>query len=244
MIKSAILKSIALSLLAFLMSCKDSKKDSGNRETYQDIQVVGAMKDAMWKGELYSKINLDTINRKKGLYGLGPQTELTGELLIIDGKSYVSKVESDTTMTVQETFKTGAPFFVFGNVNEWKSIKVPKTVVDMSALESFIDEQSKTMKRPFAFKISGKVSKATIHIQNLPSGSKVSSPQEAHVGQVNYEIQDDLVDMVGFFSTEHKTVFTHHDTFMHLHLITKDRLKMGHLDHVTLEDITLFLPVN
>ncbi len=52
-----------------------------------------------------------------------------------------------------------------------------------------------------------------------------------------------MVDIVGFFSTEHKTIFTHHDTFMHLHLITKDKLMMGHLDNAVFKDITLYFPV-
>ena len=242
-LKSLILKSIVTLLFTGMVSCniKEKKKELG--QTYPDIHVVGAMKDAMWKGELYSKIDLDTIRNKNGLYGLGPQTQLTAELLIIDGKSYVSKVVSDSTMTVQETYKTGAPFFVFGNVKEWKSEKIPETITDMKALETFVDEQSKEMKRPFAFKVSGTVSDATIHIQNLPPNSKVSSPQEAHVGQTDYTLLDEAVDIVGFFSTEHQTVFTHHDTFMHLHLITQDRSKMGHLDHASFENITLYLPM-
>ena len=39
----------------------------------------------MWKGELSGTINLDTISNKKGLYGLGPESYLTGELLINNG---------------------------------------------------------------------------------------------------------------------------------------------------------------
>jgi acetolactate decarboxylase len=242
-LKSLILKSIVTLLFTGIVSCNIKEKKKETAHTYPDIHVVGAMKDAMFKGELYSKIDLDTISDKNGLYGLGPQTQLTGELLIIDGKCYVSKVVSDSTMTVQETYKTGAPFFVFGNVKEWKSVKIPETIRDIKALETFVDEQSKEMKRPFAFKVSGRASDATIHIQNLPPGSKVSSPQEAHVGQTNYTLKDVAVDIVGFFSTEHKTIFTHHDTNIHMHLISKDRKKMGHLDALGIDEMRLFLPI-
>lgn len=239
-------KSISNFILAVvflaLASCTNSKEKKEIADTYPDVKVVGAMKDAMWKGELQSKISLDTIRNKNGLYGLGPQTELTGELLILDGTSYVSQVISDTTMTVRKTYKTGAPFFVSGNVTIWDTLIVPKKVVDMSALESFIDEKTKSIKRPFAFKISGKVDRATIHVQNLPPGSEVSSPQEAHVGQVDYNLKDEEVDIVGFFSREHQTIFTHHDSYMHLNLITRDRHRMGHLDHANFNNIILYLP--
>lgn len=234
---------VLLSVLV-LIGCKHATQIANKKNSYGNVQVVGAMKDAMWKGELYSKINLDTINDKNGLYGLGPQTQLTGEILIMDGKSYVSKVTSDSTMTVKQSFDTGAPFFVYSNVTEWKEILMSDTIKDINALEIFINKKSEKMKRPFAFKISGVVTNAVIHVQNLPQGSKVSSPQEAHVGQVDYQLKDATVDIVGFFSTEHKTIFTHHDSFMHMHLITRDRLEMGHLDSVTFGKVKLYLPVN
>lgn len=79
---------------------------------------------------------------------------------------------------------------------------------------------------------------------NLPKGSNVSSPDDAHKGQKNYHLQNEQTDIIGFFSTEHKTIFTHHDTFLHMHLITTDRQKMGHLDEVLFKKgtMTLYLP--
>jgi acetolactate decarboxylase len=79
----------------------------------------------------------------------------------------------------------------------------------------------------------------------LPKGTKVSSPEEAHQGQVNFEIKNEQSDLVGFFSTAHQSIFTHHDTYIHVHLITADRQKMGHLDKVIFKKGTmkLFLPL-
>jgi acetolactate decarboxylase len=50
--------------------------------------------------------------------------------------------------------------------------------------------------------------------------------------------------MVGFFSTEHQAVFTHHDTFMHLHLMTEDKKQMGHLEELRFKpgQMRLLLP--
>jgi len=233
-----------LFIIVGFTACKSSGKETTSTESYSDVQVVSAMKDAMWKGELYSKIDLDTISNKKGLYGLGPVSNLTGEIMLYDGKTYVSKVTSDSTMTVQETKNVGAPFFVYANINSWREVEVPDSIIDITTLEIFVDEQTKNTKRPFAFKVIGIINDATIHAQNLPPNSKVSSPQEAHVGQTNYDLKNEEVTILGFFSTEHKTVFTHHDSFMHLHLMTKDKTKMGHLDHVNFSKIILHLPVN
>ena len=239
------IKQLAFGLLTIgLISCNSTPKEKNTEETatYSDIKIVGAMKNVMWKGELGSSIDLDTISDKNGLYGLGPVSYLTGELLVNNGKSYVSKVTSDSTMTVEKTFGTSAPFFVYGNVTEWNEIDLQSDVKTIQNLEKFIDDKTTDFKRPFAFKLIGQVSSAIIHIQNLPKGTKVSSPDEAHQGQTNYNIENEDAVIIGFFSTEHKGVFTHHDSFLHMHLITKDESKMGHLDELEIKKMKLYLP--
>ena len=94
------------------------------------------------------------------------------------------------------------------------------------------------------FKLAGTVEQATIHIVNLPKGSKVTSPEEAHKGLTNYHLTNEQSEIIGFFPTEHKAIFTHHDTYLHMHLISTDRKKMGHLDEVLFKKgtMTLYLP--
>lgn len=237
-----IIKKLIIGFLSIAIWSCDSNNKTRTHETYADIIIVGAMKNVMWKGELGGSIHLDTITDKKGLYGLGPKSYLTGELLINDGISYVSKVTSDSTMAVEKTYDVSAPFFVYANVNEWNEIQLASNIKTFYDLEKVVKENATEFKRPFAFKLTGKVSKANIHIQNLPEGTKVSSPDEAHQGQTNYELKDEEVTIIGFFSTEHKGIFTHHDSDIHLHLITKDESKMGHLDEVEIENMKLFLP--
>ncbi|GAB3830745.1 hypothetical protein GCM10028895_47210 [Pontibacter rugosus] len=202
------------------------------------------MKNVMWKGQLSGNINIDTIANKTNLYGLGPVEYLRGEILIIDGKSYKSTVVSDTTMKVEETYDIKAPFFGYVNITKWTEHNLPDSIRTGQQLETFINSVTTSSPRPFMFKLTGTVEQATIHIVNLPKGSKVSSPDEAHKGQKNYEIKNIKSEIVGFFSTEHKAILTHHDTFLHMHLITADRQKMGHLDEVLFKEGTmkLYLP--
>jgi len=225
-----------------LFSCNTSNNKTTSDETYANITIVGAMKNVMWKGELGNSINLDTISNKKGLYGLGPESYLTGELLINDGNSYVSKVTSDSTMIVEKRYDVSAPFFVYANINQWKEVELPLSIKTIQELEKFIDDKTTDFKRPFTFKLIGEVSRAIIHIQNLPKGTKVSSPDEAHLGQTNYKLNNEESEIIGFFSTKHKGVFTHHDSFLHMHLITADETKMGHLDELEIKEMKLYLP--
>jgi len=234
---------IALLVLAMVgCSTTQSKDSSKDRNGYADIKVVGAMKNVMRKGDLSDRIELDTISDKEGLYGIGPLSYLTGELLINNGKSYVSKVTSDSTMAVEQRFDVSAPFFVYANVMEWTEVVLPSDIKTIRDLERFMDDRTSDFKRPFAFKLIGDVASALIHIQNLLEGTKVSSPEEAHQGQTNYTLNNEDAEIIGFFSTEHKGVFTHHNTFLHMHLITADESKMGHLDELEVGKMTLYLP--
>ena len=214
------------------------------QQTTKEVKIVGEMKNVMWKGQLYGNIKLDTISNKTNLYGLGPVEFLAGEILIIDGKSYKSTVVSDTTMKVEETYDLKAPFFGYANISKWTEQTLPDSIQTIEQLETYLDKVTKKSPRPFIFKISGTVEQATIHIVNLPKGSKVSSPDEAHKGQKNYELKNEQSDIIGFFSTEHKAIFTHHDTYLHMHLMTTDQQKMGHLVKVLLKKGTmkLYLP--
>ncbi len=227
--------------LIFLISCGSNEVQNSNQ-----VIVVGEMKNVMRKGELQASIALDTISDKSNLYGLGPLEYLRGEILILDGKAYQSLVSSDSTMIVEETYNIKAPFFGYATIPEWNEVKLPEHIQNITDLELYLDEITKSSPRPFFFKLEGTVDTASIHIVNLPEGSKVSSPQEAHQGMVNYELEDEEVVIVGFFSTEHQTIFTHHDTYVHLHLITADRKQMGHLDAVSFKKgtMTLYLPNN
>lgn len=213
--------------ILILISCNSNAQKVTNK-----VNIVGQMKDVMWKGQLYGTIYLDSIQNKTNLYGLGPVEYLTGEIIIVDGTAYKSIALSDTTMSVTEDFKISAPFFGYANISKWEEQVLPDSVQTIIELEEFLNNTTKLTSKPFIFKLWGTVEQATIHIVNLPQGSKVSSPDDAHKAQVNYQIENQLSEIIGFFSTEHKGIFTHHDTYLHIHLITTDRKKMGHLDKV------------
>jgi acetolactate decarboxylase len=214
------------------------------QQSYPDVIVVGQMKDVMWNGQLYGKLQLDTIPQKKHLYGLGPAAYLKGELMIMDGKSYVSTVVNDTTMIVTSTYKAQAPFFAYTNVNKWIETILPDSIINIQQLERYLDATTLNQKRPYMFKLSGVVADAKIHVFNLPEGAVVKAPEDAKKNQTYFKLLNEQVDIVGFFSTNHQTIFTHHDTYLHMHLLKADHQKMGHLDEVKFKagSIHLFLP--
>ncbi len=232
---------VLIALIFNLLSCANNKS-SNNEALLPKVKVVGAMKNVMWKGMLQASIELDTIKVQKGLYGLGPESYLTGELLILDGKKYVSRVADDSSLIVEESQGLSAPFFVYSNVSEWSSMDLPAEIKSIQELEKWLESAGIDLSAPFAFKLKGSIDSALIHAQNLAAGTKVRSPEEAHQGQVNYELGQSEVDIVGFYSQNHQGVFTHHDSYVHMHLITKDRSMMGHLDEVSFKKMNISVP--
>ncbi len=209
--------------------------------TAQQVKIVGNMKEVMNKGRLSGNIKLENIENKEHLYGLGPIENLTGEILIIDGRSYQSTVLADSTLKVEETYQLKAPFFAYSNIPNWSDESLPDSVQTIKQLEIYLNQITKNSTRPLMFKLMGTIEKATIHVLNLPKGTKVKSLEDAHKGQMNYNLSKKNCEIIGFFSTEHQTIFTQKDTFLHMHLITADRKKMGHLDDVVLKKGTMVI---
>ena len=210
------------------------------------VHITGEMRNVMWKGQLEGNIYLDTIANKSNVVGLGPIEYLGGEIIVIDGKSYKSMVMSDSSMEVVETFNIKAPFFAHANILNWSEELIDVDIQTIQQLESFLDNKMSGSSQPLMFKLAGFVKEATIHVVNLPAGAKVSSPNDAHKGLVKYQMENQEAEIVGFFSKEHKGIFTHHDTYLHMHLMTKDKQMMGHLDELSIEKakMRLFLCQN
>jgi acetolactate decarboxylase len=171
---------------------------------------------------------------------------LKGEILILDGKAYEATVINKTTMKVKKVPKVSAPFFGYANISKWQAQTLPDSITSLESLENYLNQTIGTTNEEANtfFRIKGKLIKGTIHLVNLPKGAIVKSPDQAHKGLVKFEVNNESVEILGFYSQQHKTIFTHHDTNMHLHLITSDKKKMGHLEIARFQpkNLQLFLP--
>ncbi len=226
------------------MDLEKMEANTDPAEKESNVKITGAMLNVMHLGLLYGTINLDTIANKKHLYGLGPIEYLKGEILIDDGHCYVSKLAEDGSISMEENYNVKAPFFVSENVNTWEEISLPDYIVNLQQLETFLDATTKRHSRPFAFRVTGTFENAAVHIIKLPDGTSVNSPEDVQQHQHHFIVKNTDAELIGFFSTEHQGIFTHHDTYVHIHLMTSDKKKMGHVESFMIKKGTakLFLP--
>lgn len=198
---------------------------------HHEVHLVGAMHRVMQQGELNALVCTDTLSGSH-LYGMGPVEHLRGEITIIDGAVFTASVTTDTTMVVQQSKAVCAPFLGWAEIPRWSEFQLPDSVTSNKALERFLTVALPNEGRPYFFKLSGRINNALIHVLNLPPGAEIKVPGDARKGQLNMHTGSMEVDIIGFFSTMHQRIFTHHDSFLHLHMISKDRRLMGHLDEL------------
>jgi acetolactate decarboxylase len=195
------------------------------------IKVVGKMSDVMWKGDLKAKIATDSLNNK-ATYGLGPIEFLKGEIVLFEGQTFVSKVVDSISHKVSKSPSASAPFFVYTTNSNLKAVNLPSTYYALHSIENYIDSVYKNYDQPLLIRIDGVFSKMKLHSVNLPEGEQVTSPDEAHQGLTQYDFKNISGSLIGFFSRNHKAVFTHHDSFFHAHFISDDRQVLGHIDEL------------
>ena len=205
------------------------------------VIATGAMRNTMFNGQLAGLIQLDSI-AEPGVFGLGPVEYLRGELLLWDGHAYRATAKGDSAVHVAEHPETKAPFFVHQLVREWQDVLLPDSVVDLGTLNAFLTSRFGAAP-PFAFKLHGVCERVDLHIVDVSPGTVVRGPDDAHRENKHFRLTDRSVDLLGFYSTRHQAVLTHHDTHIHVHAITAERDAMGHVEELAFDPRQLSLVV-
>ena len=227
---------IYILFVIFLVSCNSSTNTSS-------VKVVGEMRDVMWKGELKGKITTDSLNTKQ-TYGLGPVEFLKGEILVFEGQTFISKVIDSISHEVNKVPSVSAPFFVYSSNSNFKVVEFNRENYTLKELEDYINLIYIDYDQPLIIRIDGIFDNIKVHSVNLPEDKKVSSPDEAHQGLTQYDFKNISGSLIGFFSRQHKAVFTHHDSFFHAHFISNDREILGHIDELNLDSSKIKLQVS
>jgi acetolactate decarboxylase len=227
---------IYIFFLLLFASCTKSTNTSS-------IKVVGEMRDVMWKGDLKGNIATDSLNNKE-TYGLGPIEFLKGEIVVFEGHTFVSKVIDSVSHQVTRIPSVRAPFFVYSTNSDLKVVEFTHENYSLKEIEEYINSVYKNYDQPLLIRIDGVFNTMKLHSVNLPDGQEVSSPDDAHQGLTQYELNGISGSLIGFFSRNHKAVFTHHDSFFHAHFISDDRQVLGHIDELNFNASKVTLKVS
>lgn len=197
---------------------------SSPMEELPRVSNIGELRLIMHQGKFEARVSLDTLV-KKGTYGLGAVDSLKGELLVLDGEIFKSHIESDSLSTIKNQWSS-TTLFVYTSVSSWDTLEYS----GFSDIENLL-ERNQNLSKSFPFLLLGNPS-LDYHVINFDSerGDFSKHKEGAFRGSLEYE----LVTILGFYSTNAKGVYTHHDSNLHMHVINADQTIMGHVDHIDL----------
>nr|WP_298993936.1 acetolactate decarboxylase [uncultured Polaribacter sp.] len=225
--------------IAFL-SCRD--KESQTLSTV--VKHSGALRTIM-SGNIQPVISLDTLSKMKNLYALGAVDNLKGEIQIFDSQPSNSFVV-DSSLQIKDSYNLKASLLVYAEIKAWESFEI-KNCTTKSDLEEQIFkiaiEYNIDTNKPFPFLLEGNVKSLDWHVINWKDGDTIHNHKKHKESGLNGTLQNKDVEIIGFYSTKHKAIFTHHTTNMHMHFKTEDDAIAGHIDDLLLNNsITLKLP--
>ena len=195
--------------------------------------TAGTAKAVMTGADISVHADLDSLLKFPGLIALGPLENLRGEITTLDGNLFVTTVE-DGDIVTYENSGARAPFLAYAYVEEWERILVSVDLDRSESIEALIDSIAQARgfdaDTPFPFVLNAYWNELEYHVI-MRDTTEESHSHEAHRrAKVNFSETDVSADLVGFFSRRHEGVFTHKGQFVHIHILTSDRKRSGHLD--------------
>ena len=211
------------------------------------VQVYGSLYEIKHEGDLSSKINLNKFVNNPNIFGLGALKDLKGEILILNGNPFISYVTRNEEIGFSNDINHEATLYVSIVVNKWNDLKLPSSIKTSQQLEEYFEiisnDNDINIEEPFPFIIKGVSSKVNWHIINWDSKDSVHSHQKHIESGLSGVLENRAMTILGFYSKHHKTIFTHHSTFIHMHFLTDDKKIAGHIDDIYFGDNqTLELP--
>jgi len=212
------------------------------------VQSFGAMRAVMRGGSTEARASLrewegpDTI-------AIGAATGLDGEITMIDGQAWVSRVRGGEVITSGPEINPAdqATLLVASRVREWSSTRLStplagthlEAAIALAASDHGIDTS-----KPFPFVIDGAATALEMHVVNgfCPHVGEPDPGSEPSRFTLN---EPTPVLIVGFYAKDAHGVLTHHGTSMHAHALLQrsGTRATGHIDSLAIQaGATLRLP--
>jgi acetolactate decarboxylase len=178
--------------------------------------------------------SLDRFAGLKGLYAVGPLEDGHGEVSIFDGVPLISKVENGV-VHVHENFRYSAGFLVYSTIQHWSSAAILRAGTNENDLCDQLTllavSHGLATDAPFPFLIQGRIERVTYHVLSNCTEGKYS-PELHEKAKFRFEIAQEPVEIIGFYSRCHRGIFTPPDSDVHMHVRTLDNRLAGHVEKI------------
>ena len=174
------------------------------------------------------------------LYGLGPLEGLRGEVSIFGGVPSIARIEREMVVTAA-SWRARACFLVWAQVPAWfeRSFERAKDAIPagLDGIErevvALAREAGLDPERPLPFRVRATAVEATLHVLDKRDGLP-HNPERHEQAKVRRTLEGAPVELVGFYSRQHRGIFTPGESNVHVHLQTEDGRISGHLETIRL----------
>jgi hypothetical protein len=170
------------------------------------------------------------------LYALGPLEELRGEVSIFASVPSIARIERDAVATVA-SWSERACFLVWAQVPAWSEHAPGVTPAGLDGIErevvALARETGLDPERPLPFRVHATALEVTLHVLDKRDGLP-HNPERHEQAKVRRTLGYAGVELIGFYSRQHRGIFTPRESNVHVHLRTEDGRISGHLETILL----------
>lgn len=217
-----------------MMGCETKQTDT-------NIQIYGALRNIMHGGARDGIVDLADVVKDEHIYGVGALEGLDGEILLWDSKTILTRADKGGPATVSNDPKNeNALLLVTATVKDWIEIPFNGKQIETS-LDDYIYQMAQgkgiNAEEPFPFKLEGIFNTVKWHIISDPG---LEGTHDDHMNK-SWNQTDEKIEakILGFYSTKHHAVFTHHTTNSHMHFYDENSGLSGHVDDLVLSEYTV-----
>lgn len=244
MIRTAVTRTLGLVLGMFLCSCSGIQRQSEVSDSVRPgvaaVQQFGAMMPVMREGHTEARVKLAECATQHAI-AVGAIEGLDGEITVIDGAAWVSRVRNGGIVTTgPEVVPTDrATLLTATRVDRWYATRLEASVSAMeleAAIERIARDHGLDTSRPLPFMIEGDATSLEMHVIN---GYCPQSSDEVAAGREPWRptlTKPSRVVIVGFLAKNSEGIMTHHGTSIHAHgLLTVNGQRVtGHIDSIAI----------
>ena len=202
------------------------------------VRWIGAQRD-MLGGAGGAKVSLRELGDLPHVYALGPRAGASGESTVFDGQPCIARVvDGGVHVETSADTRHAACFLVYDQVHAWRESVQLRAIDDEAALmatvrrvagESGLDDET-----PFIFLLRAYAAAMTFHVLDKRDGLP-HTPALHERAKVRFQLERREVDVLGFYSSRHRGIFTPGDSDLHMHFRTVDGQISGHVERIALE---------
>ena len=196
------------------------------------VEWFGSEGDFLAEGKR-QPVSLERLHGLENLYAIGSLEARPGEVSIFDSVPFISEVW-EPTEAIDSNRVYRAEFLVYAIVERWHRITIWKRVNGEGELAAALLPravvQGINVDEPFPFLLYGHAARAAGRLFCAPDHQHDRNLSEK--AKSRFSIEKESIEIIGFYSINHRGVVTPRDSSFHMHVRTMDNRISGHLESV------------